>query len=117
MKKYLAVTICALSVAAVVTACSAGDKNDSDYKQGKYEENAVSSVNEPVTSRQETRKESSERRENSSSRRDESSDRRDDSKGLMSRVEDGVDDAIDGGKDIIDDTLDTGKDIVDDVID
>ena len=33
MKKYLAVTLCALSAAAVVTACAAGDRNDSNTKK------------------------------------------------------------------------------------
>ncbi len=128
MKKYLAVTLCALSAAAVVTACSAGDRNDSEYKQGEYEEStAVTTTREAVTSRAQTtttkrretsRAESSSVRESSSSRRESSSSDmtdRDDSGDLMSRVGEGIDDVISGGGEVIDDTLDTGREVVDDI--
>ena len=75
MKKYLAVTICALSVAAAVTACSVGDKKDPDYKQGNYEESTVMSSSEDTTattraasSAAETTRSSSQREKPSSSR-------------------------------------------------
>lgn len=129
MKKYLAVTLCALSAAAVVTACAAGDRNDSDYKQGKYEESAPASTRETSaasskaeirdeSSRREEvsskREESSKKRDDSSKKRDESS-RRDDSDDVMSRVGEGIDDVISGGGEVIDDTLDTGREVVDDI--
>ena len=123
MKKYLAVTLCALSAAAVVTACAAGDRNDSDYKQGNYEESAPATTTRETaaTSRKATSRTESSRRDDSSSRRDTSSkrrdnsSRRDDSNDVMSRVGEGIDDVISGGGEVIDDTLDTGREVVDDI--
>ena len=127
MKKYLAVTICALSAAAAVTACSAGDRNDKDYKAGRYEESsAVTTTRPAVTSRAETKRTASSkaettktttssRRDISSSVRDTMSSRRDDSDGLASRVGEGLNDVVDGGEKVIDDTLDTGRDVIDDI--
>ena len=126
MKKYLAVTICALSAAAAVTACSAGERNGSEYKAGKYEESSVvttsrSAVASEADTPSSKREESSSKREESSSRRDTESSMREDESGhgdkgdVMSRVGEGIDDILDGGNEVIDDTIDTGKDVVDDI--
>lgn len=126
MKRYLAVTICALSAAAAITACSAGERNDSEYKTGKYEESSTVTTTRPaVTSKAETSRkdEVSSRREESSSRRDEESSlrdndiSRDDSGDVMSRIGEGIDDILEGGNEVIDDTIDTGRDVADDIID
>jgi hypothetical protein len=122
MKKYLAVTICALTAAAAVTACSAGERNDSEYKTGKYEESSVvTTTRSAVTTKAEAsshREESSAKKDEPSSHRDKESSRiteRDDSGDVMSRVGEGIDDILDGGNEVIDDTIDTGKDVVDDI--
>ncbi|SEK72411.1 hypothetical protein [Ruminococcus albus] len=124
MKRYLAVTICALSAAAAITACSAGERSDSEYKAGKYEESSTVTTTRPaVTSKSDTssKTETSSLRDESSSKKEELSSlrdndiSRDDSGDVMSRIGEGIDDILEGGNDVIDDTIDTGRDVADDI--
>lgn len=125
MKRYLAVTICALTAAAAITACSVGDRGDSEYEAGKYEESSTVTTTRPaVTTKAETSRndEVSSRREESSSEREEISSRggiensRDDSDDVMSRIGEGIDDILEGGNEVIDDTIDTGRDVAEDIL-
>ncbi|MBR1863282.1 MAG: hypothetical protein IJ806_04265 [Ruminococcus sp.] len=133
MKKYLTVTVCALSAMAVFTACSMSGDGKNDGKVELSEPAATSAPRETeresrttterttTTSRTTTRRgdDSSERRTTTTrvttSSPAQSYDRDDSDPSVGNRVENGINDIIDGGEDIIDDTLDTGRDIVDDV--
>lgn len=88
MKKLIAAALCAVSVCAVMTGCSGRTNNNNSSNTGTTA--STTSVSKEKTTTSE--------------------------KSLASRVGEGVNDVLSGGKDVIDDTISAGERVVSDVM-
>ena len=89
MKKLIAAALCAVSVCAVMTGCS-GRTNNNNNSSNTGTTASTTSVSKEKTTTSE--------------------------KSLASRVGEGVNDVLSGGKDVIDDTISAGERVVSDVM-